>query len=139
APDGGIIVSCMAQDQRDKMLELDEATGQFHEIRHPEGREIVLMAPRREGNLWAATLAERTHGFRLEIYDGITFRPVLDTTPVWAGADLRIILERSQDELWFGGTAGGCKFQAGKFSLPFVKEQGYTENGVFMIKELRSG
>jgi signal transduction histidine kinase/CheY-like chemotaxis protein len=139
APDGGIIVNCLAQDQSDLMMRLDSKSGRFEQIRHPEGRQIVYMAPRREGGLWTATVPENSHGFRLEIYDGTSFRPVLDTTPVWAGADVRTILEQPDGGLWFGGTGGGCKYSGGKFTLPFVKGQGYTDTGVFMAQQLSDG
>jgi signal transduction histidine kinase/CheY-like chemotaxis protein len=139
APDGGIIVNCMAQDQSARMLKLDLATGKFGEIRHPEKREILMITTRRDGGLWAATGGDPAQGFRLEAYDGKSFRPYLDAGAVWAGADLRTILELPGGGFLFGGTAGGCKYRDGRFSLPFVHEQGYTDGGVFLLKQLRNG
>src|ERR1035441_4114451 len=70
SPTGRVVVNCLAQDQTDLISEFDPGSGEFHTIRPPEGREIVLMAPRRAGGLWAATLAKDLPGFCLEIYDG---------------------------------------------------------------------
>jgi signal transduction histidine kinase/CheY-like chemotaxis protein len=139
APDGSIIVNCLAQDQSDVMLVLDVATGTFHVLRHPEGKQIVYMAPRRGGGLWAATADDRSHGFSLETWDGKNFRPVVDTAASWAGADLRTILERPDGDLWMGGTGGGCRYSGGKFSFPFVKELGYTDSGIFTATQLADG
>ena len=58
SPNGRVVVNCVAQDQTDFMLEFDPGSGEFHAIHPPEGRQIVLMAPRRSGGLWAATVAK---------------------------------------------------------------------------------
>jgi signal transduction histidine kinase/CheY-like chemotaxis protein len=138
APDGRIIVNCLAQDQTDLMMVLDRKTSTFQRLTHPEGRQIIYMTPRREGGLWAASAID-THGFRLEIWDGKNFHPFLDTASIWDGGDLRTIVERPGGELWLGGTGGGCKYSGGKFSLPFIKELGYTDSGVFTARRTRDG
>ena len=96
SPNGRIVVNCLAQDQTDIMLEFDPLSGGFHDIRPPEGRQIVLMAPRKSGGLWAATMANGVPGFRLEIYDGKGLTPFLDLGREWHGGDLRSIMERPE-------------------------------------------
>ena len=138
-PNGHIIVNCAAQDQTDVMLEFDPVSGGFLPIRHPEGRQIVLMTPRKAGGLWAATVGKDRVGFRLEIYDGERLQPFLDMGKEWDSGDLRSIIENSNGDLWFGGTSGGCIYRDGRFTHPFVKELGYSESGVFALYHLADG
>ena len=139
SPNGRIVVNCLAQDQTDIMLEFDPRNGEFHAIHPPEGRQIVLMAPRKAGGLWAATMAKDAPGFRLEIYDGKGLTPFLDVGREWDGGDLRSIVERPNGEFWFGGINGGCRYRGGRFTHPFVKELGYTDSGAFTLFELPDG
>ncbi len=139
SPNGRIVVNCVAQDQTDVMLEFDARNGKFQAIRAPEGRQIALMTPRKAGGLWAATLAENVPGFRLEIYDGKGLTPFLNVGREWDGADLRSIVERPDGEFWFGGINGGCLYRGGRFTHPFVKELGYSDNGALTLYELADG
>ncbi len=139
SPGGRVVINCLTQDQTDIMLEFDPSSGQFHEIRPPAGRQVVLMAPRQSGGLWAATMANGRTGFRLEIYDGKGLAPFLDLGSEWNGGDLRSIVERPQGELWFGGINGGCRYLGGRFTHPFVKESGYTDSGAFTLFRLSDG
>jgi signal transduction histidine kinase/CheY-like chemotaxis protein len=139
SPNGRVVVNCLAQDQTDLILEFDQGSGEFHTIHQPEGREIVLMAPRRAGGLWAATLAENLPGFRLEIYDGKGLTPFLDLGKEWEGGDVRSIVERSNGELWIEGINGGCLYRGGRLTHPFVKDLGYTDSGAFTLYEMRDG
>jgi signal transduction histidine kinase/CheY-like chemotaxis protein len=139
SPNGRVVINCLAQDQTDLMLEFDPRSGEFHAIHPPEGREIVLMAPRRAGGLWAATLAKNLPGFRLEIYDGKGLTPFLDLGKEWIGGDVRAIVERSNGECWLGGINGGCLYRGGRLTHPFVKDLGFTDSGAFTLHELPDG
>jgi signal transduction histidine kinase/CheY-like chemotaxis protein len=133
------VVNCVAQDQTDFMLEFDPESGEFHTIHPPEGRQILLMSPRRSGGLWAATVAGNLPGFRLEIYDGKGLTPFLDMGKDWDGGDVRSIIERSNGELWLGGINGGSLYRGGRLTHPFVKDLGYTDSSVFTLHELPDG
>jgi signal transduction histidine kinase/CheY-like chemotaxis protein len=136
---GRVVVNCLTQDQTDVMLEFNPLSGGFHEIGPPEGRQIVLMAPRKSGGLWAATMARDVPGFRLEIYDGKGLTPFLDLGREWHGGDLRSIVERPKGEFWFGGINGGCRYLGGRFTHPFSRDLGYTDTGAFTLYDLPDG
>jgi signal transduction histidine kinase/CheY-like chemotaxis protein len=138
-PGGRVFLNCLDQDQADVMLEFEPRSGVFHPLRHPQQRQILLMVPRRAGGLWAATTSSNLAGFHLEIYADGKFQPYLDLTSSWNGRDLRMILERPNGDLWFGGTAGGCAYIRGRLVFPFSRESGYLENGVFALHELPNG
>jgi signal transduction histidine kinase/ActR/RegA family two-component response regulator len=139
SPNGRIVVNCLTQDQTDIMLEFDPGSGGFHDIRPPKGRQIVLMAPRKSGGLWAATMAKDVPGFRLEIYDGNGLTPFLDLTREWNGGDLRSIVERPNGEFWFGGINGGSRYRGGRFTHPFGRALGYADSGAFTLYDLPDG
>ncbi len=139
ARDGRLFLHCLDQEQFDVMLEFDRRSGTFRPLKHPEKRQILVITPRRAGGYWAATSNPKAFGFRLEIYDHGRFQPYVDFASVWRGKDLRTIIERRNGELWFGGAGGGCAYARGGFFFPFGKDSGYTDNGVFAIRELQNG
>jgi hypothetical protein len=139
SPNGRIVVKCLAQDQTHIMLEFDPRSGEFHPIHPPEGRQIVLMAPRKSGGLWTAAAVENVPGFRLEIYDGKGLTPFLDLGKEWGVGNLRSVIERSNGELWFGGINGGGLYRGGGLIHPFVKDLGYTDSGALTLYEMPDG
>ena len=138
---GRIIVNCLNQDQIDVLLEFDPARGAFRSLIHPEGRLIEAVAPRRGGGAWVGTATPGDPAFRVEIYDGVRFRPYLNVGSGWKRKRglLRYILERTNGELWLGSTGGGCAYRQGAFYSPFEKDAGYTESAVFALHELPNG
>ena len=141
SPNGRIVVNCLAQDQTEIMLEFDPRSGGFHPIHPPEGRQILLMTPRKSGGLWAATAAQNVPGFRLEIYDGKGLTPFLDLAQAQEShaGDLRSLIERSNGEFWVGTINGGCLYRGGHLTHPFVKDLGYTDSGAFTLYETPNG
>jgi signal transduction histidine kinase/ActR/RegA family two-component response regulator len=139
SPNGRIVVDCVGPEQIEIMLEFDPRSGRFYTIHAPEGRQMLLMTPRKSGGLWAATAVKNLPGFRLEVYDGKGLTPFLNVGREWTGADLRSIIERSNGEFWFGGITGGCAYRGGRFTHPFVKDLGYTDSGTFTLHELPDG
>jgi signal transduction histidine kinase/CheY-like chemotaxis protein len=139
SPDGCVVVNGLAQDESDVMLEFDQRSGAFHAIQPPEGRQIVLMSPRKSGGLWAFTLADHARGLRMEVYDGKGLTPFLNMGMEWDGGDLRSIIERPHGEFWFGGINGGLLYRGGSFTNPFVKAMGYADGGAFTLHEAPDG
>jgi signal transduction histidine kinase/DNA-binding response OmpR family regulator/streptogramin lyase len=138
-PDGRVLVKVVGMDRSDAALAMDTRTGRFTVLLHPQGRAITLLAQRPAGGVWVGSEVKGTPGFRLEIYDGASFRKVLELGGEWQGAKLRTVLERGPGEIWLGGSAGGGLFRNGIFSNPFQRETGYTETGVFVLGTLPSG
>lgn len=138
-PDGKVLVKTTHAGHPDLALVLDPGTGRFIPLCHPEGRAIVLVAVRPGGGVWVSSEVPGTPGFRLELYDGQTFRKILQLGSQWQGTNLRAVLERRGGEIWLGGTAGGGVYRDGHFSNTFQPANGYTESGVFVLGSLPTG
>jgi ligand-binding sensor domain-containing protein len=123
-------VKVVREDRADSVLVMDPKSGRFTDLPHPEGRMITLLAQRPAGGVWVGSEVKGTPGFRLDVYDGVSFRKVLELGSEWQGANLRSVLERGQGEIWLGGTAGGGLYRDGQFSNRFQGSNGYTEVGV---------
>jgi signal transduction histidine kinase/DNA-binding response OmpR family regulator len=137
--DGRVLVKVVREDQTDLVVAMDPKSGRFTELPHPEGRVITLLEQRPAGGVWVGSEVRGKPGFRLDVYDGVSFRKVLEVGAEWQGANLRSVLERGQGEIWLGGTAGGSIYRDGKFSNPFQRENGYTDTGVFVLGSLPTG
>ena len=59
--------------------------------------------------------------------------------PAWKAHDVRAILERRNGDLLVGGSGGGIAYLDGRIQLPFEREAGFPETGVFAIQELPGG
>ncbi len=138
-PDGRVLVRVMRGEYTDAVLALDPKSGRFTEFTHPAGRVITLLAERPGGGDWVGSEVKGTPGLRLDLYDGASFRKVLELGREWRGGDLRSVLERGRGEIWLGGTVGGGLFQEGRFSNPFGPDSGYTEAGAFVLATLPTG
>ena len=123
--DGTLLLKTVRADQSDETLVFDSGRESFREFKHPEGRRIRLIAPRRRGGVWISSEVPGVPGFRLEIYDGASFRRYLETSAEWKGADLRCVVERPDEDLWLGGSAGGVVYRQGRFFNPFEVRLGY--------------
>jgi signal transduction histidine kinase/DNA-binding response OmpR family regulator len=138
-PDGRVLVKVVRVDRADAVLAMDTKGGRFTVFSHPDGRLITLLARRPAGGVWVGSEVKGTPGLRLEVYDGTSFRKVLELGSEWQGANIRAVLERGPGEIWLGGSAGGGLFRNGQFSNPFLREKGYTETGAFVLGTLPSG
>ena len=140
ADDGSVFLKARGLDEADVMLRFDPRTKTFGRLTHPEGRAIVLLQPKRGGGFWAATIKPgEASAQRLEIYSGNTFRPYLQVSPACNTGDLRGIIERADGELWLGGSTRGCIYEGSAPPVPIGPHDGYTDSGVFAMKELSSG
>jgi signal transduction histidine kinase/CheY-like chemotaxis protein len=138
-PGNRVLLKANRTDRSDVTLLYDVNSGRFSEFAHPGGRSIKLIYPRSSGGVWVATETPNAPGFRLEIYDGSTFRTYLDVGAEWKGANARCILEQPNGDLWLGGPAGGALYRNGRLSDPFESTSGYTDTGVFALGTLPSG
>ncbi|MFB3788692.1 MAG: two-component regulator propeller domain-containing protein [bacterium] len=89
------------------LLTFDPETRQFQTETHPEGRRISWIFPRNDRTIWVqAESPESTRDhfiYRLEIYDGSSFRPFLDLGDRWNIEQLRYLYEDGQGAVWLGG------------------------------------
>jgi signal transduction histidine kinase/CheY-like chemotaxis protein len=125
-------------DEGDIMLAFNGETRKFRLLNHPEGRRIIFFRPRHGGGFWAGTAKPGASGVTLDIYLNGRFRTYLNL-PSWNFGDLRTVLERTNGDLWVGGSAGGCAYAGGHVLYPFDQSLGYTESGVFALFELPDG
>ena len=139
AADGTVLLKAKDRDESNFMLQFDPRSRTFRRLTHPEGRTIMMLAPKRGGGFWAATIAAGEPAPRLEVYSGNTFRPYLAIPPGCNVGDLRVIVERSSGELWLGGSAHGCTYDGQHISSQFDQHSGYTDSGVFAMAELPGG
>ncbi len=138
--DGRLVLFAAAPDQIEVALIFNPKNGTFRPVQPTEkDRTIKLVTPRRAGGAWMVTEKKGVAGSRLEIFDGERFRSFLDISQDWKGAELRMIFESRDGDLWFGGTAGGMLYKEGHAFFPFEKSLGYTDTAVFTISQLPSG
>ncbi len=133
-PDGRIGLMVNEVERFDRVLIFDPATDRFQRLVHPEGRNVVLLSPRRDGTFWAWMKP----GLRLEIFDGKTFRPRFDFSLDWKGDDVRSLMESSAGDLWIGGTAGSAVWRNGVLKS-LGKSDGFTDASRFVFAELEPG
>ena len=76
--DGRILVRVVREDRADWVLVMDPKSGRFTQFLHPEGRAFTMLAERPAGGVWVGSEVKGTPGFRLDVYDGATFRKVLE-------------------------------------------------------------
>ncbi len=133
-PDGRVAFLANEVERFDRVLIFDPATRRFARLMHPEGIDVVLLAPRRDGTFWA----RMKPGLRLDIFDGKNFRRQYDFSADWKGDDVRSLLETSSGDLWMGGTSGSVAYRNGVIqSLGGV--DGFTNSSRFAFAELEPG
>ena len=133
-PDGRITLSVRRSDNDEFALLFDPVRGSFQLLTHPEGRTIGLLTQRNDGTFWVVT----NPGYRVEIYDGKTFRTVADLTQFWNGDDIRCLLETGGGTLWIGGPGGAAVWRNGALHM-LGPADGFTETGVFEYAEFAPG
>jgi diguanylate cyclase (GGDEF)-like protein len=134
-PDGKIVLRTTSPNP----LTFDPRTERFGTLEYPEGRDIRLFVSHPEG-LVVQTISQANDRstFRLEIYNGRTFRTILDNGVVEGGDDLRTIrLDRSGD-VWTGSITEFGVHRNGRFERQ-GPAQGFTDSGCFLIYQAPSG
>lgn len=133
-PDGTIAIRSI----KDSPLTFDPRTGRFGVLKHPEGREIRLFVPHPEGMLVQSFVFGDRSRFRLEVYNGRTFRTIIEDNSMKGLEDVRTIrLDRSGD-IWLGDTLDFAVYHKGKFQSQGAG-QGYNDRGCFQVYQAPSG
>jgi signal transduction histidine kinase/CheY-like chemotaxis protein/ligand-binding sensor domain-containing protein len=133
-PDGRIAFLAMENDNLDRVLLFEPATGRFQRLIHPDGHNVAMLVPRRDGTFWAWLMP----GCRLDIFDGKSFQPKFDFSAQWKYDDVRTLLESTAGDLWIGGARGAAVWRQGVFSL-LGAAQGFTETAGFSFAEIQPG
>jgi signal transduction histidine kinase/CheY-like chemotaxis protein len=133
-PDGRIGVKVRSEAGEEQVLMFDPRNGRFEKLAHPEGRTITVMVPRGNGTFWVNTRP----GFRVEIYDGKSFKPQFELPSPWNGNDVKCMLQDAEGRFWIGGSGGAAVRENGTLR-DLRSEKGFSETGAFEIAELEKG
>ena len=129
-PDGRLVIPTARTDYS---LVFDPEREAFQRIQFPLGRQTRLLAPRRDGTLWAFTTLDDPASRRLEVYDGKQFREHVDFgASEWGLVDVRAIWEERSGAIWLGGSGGLGLHKNGRYTIVGPK-QGYPASGAFSI------
>jgi len=123
---------------RQYMFLFDPEKGTFRTFRHPSGEGFGAIGPRPDGTIWVQVGGTRTERFRLDVFDGKSFRPVVDTQPKFHIEFLKFIAEDRTGTVWFGGPNGLGRYRNGTLSAVGAKE-GYTATGGYAFCQLPDG
>ncbi|MEA1996777.1 MAG: two-component regulator propeller domain-containing protein, partial [Gemmatimonadota bacterium] len=146
-PDGRIAIGTIPY--HDYLLTFDPEKERFEFIDYvpqdtllsQEPRVIGLVSPLKDRTVMVQTLKPGdTSIFRLEIFDGKTFKPFLDMGDKWNLGNLRYIYEAANGDLWIGGQAERslAVYRNGEYKS-FIDDEGYAGTGGFCIGEVEEG
>jgi diguanylate cyclase (GGDEF)-like protein len=133
-PDGRIALITTSGN----LLTFDPRTQGFAIVKHPEGRDIRVFVPHPEGLLAQTVVPGNDTTYRLEVYNGRTFRTMLDRGSVQTGDDLRSLRLDDSGDLWAGYIMSFGVYRGGKFQ-PQGPSEGFTDSGCFQVYQAPSG
>jgi signal transduction histidine kinase/ActR/RegA family two-component response regulator len=120
------------------LLSFDPEKGTFREFRHPSGEGFGAIGPRPDGTAWVQVGGTKTERFRLDAFDGKSFRPVVDTQSKFPVEFIKFIYQDRAGTVWFGAPGGLGRYRNGTLSVVGAKE-GYTAAGGYAFCELPDG
>jgi diguanylate cyclase (GGDEF)-like protein len=133
-PDGRIAVRTTAPN----LLLFNPTTQTFTTVRHPEGRDTRVFVAHPEGLLVETCPPGDRSNFRLEIYDGRSFRTLLDHGSVVGSDDVRTLHLDATGSIWAGCLLGLGRYRGGRFERQ-GKAEGFSDAGCFHLYETPSG
>ena len=151
-PDGRIAVGTIPYN--DYLLAFNPETEKFERISHynedspdeTSGRRIGLIAPRRDGKILVQTIpstyanTDEPTTFRLELFDGKSFKTVMDRGNNWNFGILRYFLETRNGDLWIGGQGAAAAILSSEGEYKIIKtDERFAGNGYFVIYETEDG
>ena len=123
---------------RRRLWLFDPNQGSFRAVAHPSGIAFGAIAARRDGTAWVQIGGSKTERLRLEVFDGKSFRPVVDLQPKFRVEFLKFIYEDRSGTVWFGGPGGLGRYRNGELSTVGARE-GYTAAGGYAFCALPDG
>ncbi len=133
-PDGRIVIQTRKNSK--DILVFNPQTEQFEIEKQPERRKVRFISQSRGDDLWLQTGS--SSDYRLELFDGVNFRSVLDLGDQWNIDNLRYLHETNDGDLWIGGTGGLALYSDGKYSI-FDNSKGFSGDGAFIIEQIGEG
>ena len=123
---------------RKRLWRFDPERGTFRQFRHPSGDGFGAIAPRADGSAWVQVGGAKSERLRLDIFDGKSFRPVVDVQPKFHVEFLKFVYEDRAGTVWFGAPGGLGNYRNGTATVVGVKE-GYTAAGGYAFCQLPDG
>jgi len=123
---------------RQSLMVFDPAQGSFRQFRHPSGEGFGAMASRRDGTAWVQVGGTKDDRFRLDVFDGKSFRPAIDTQARFHVEWVKFVYEDRNGTVWFGGPAGLGRYRDGVAGQVDARE-GYSGVGGYALCELPDG
>jgi signal transduction histidine kinase/CheY-like chemotaxis protein len=123
---------------RQRLLLFDPDHGTFRQVPHPSGDRFGVIAARPDGTAWVQVGGSKTERLRLDVFDGTSFRPAIDTPSLFPIEFVKFIYEDREGTVWFGGPGGLGRYRNGTLSVVSAKE-GYTASGGYAFCKLPDG
>ncbi len=123
---------------RRRLLLFDPDHGTFRQVPHPSGELFGSIAPRPDGTAWVQVGGARTERLRLDVFDGKSFRPAIDTPSKFPLEFVKFIYEDRAGTVWVGGPGGLGRYRNGTLNVVGAKE-GYTAAGGYAFCQLPDG
>ena len=130
--DDRLILNCTKSRN---LLTFDPSKKEYQFIQHPEGRRLRLIASRDEETAWVRTKGDDAYDYRLETYDGNSFKTVLDFSKEKEIIHIRHVREKENGEIWIGCLSELYVYSNEQLESMHIT-QGAWGTGIFWIHEL---
>ncbi|MFB3905586.1 MAG: methyl-accepting chemotaxis protein [Acidobacteriota bacterium] len=130
-PNGEILmcVDFPSGDPGQGLMAFNPDSGTFRPVPHPDGLSVRIMRQRSDGTFLIQS--GDAYSYRVDIFDGSTFRRYLDFGQNRLG-DCRAIYEAENGDVWIGGLEGLARYRNGTTDVFGFRELG-PKNGVFSL------
>jgi signal transduction histidine kinase/DNA-binding response OmpR family regulator/ligand-binding sensor domain-containing protein len=116
----------------------DTGHGTFRRVPSSGGDSFGAIAARPDGTALAALIKMKPERLRLDVFDGRSFRPVVDVKPPFHVEFPKFVHQDRDGALWFGSPAGLGRYRSGTTGVVGAG-QGYTASGGYAFCELPGG
>ena len=123
---------------RQRLLVFDPETGAFRQVPHPSGEGFGAIGSRPDGSAWVRVGLADPDRFRLDVFDGRSFRSAIDIHPAFHIDYLKFVHEDRSGTVWSGGPGWLGYYRNGTLTVVGAKD-GYTASGGYGFRELPGG
>lgn len=118
---------------RQRLLVFNPDTGAFRQVVHPSGEGFGALAARPDGSAWVRVGLSDLDRFRLDVFDGRSFRPGIDLHPGFHVDYLKFIFEDRDGTVWSGGPAWLGRVRNGVLSLVDARGRIHRRRGLCVL------